>query len=193
MIRKLPSIIFFSRGILWFLSLSAGILIKYHLHGTTPLPFFILGSGIVGSMEVFRVYSGGYLHGGHPVATVKADFLSTSGPFAHVRNPLYAANVLRGTGVCVAIYEWYAFPLFFLVEAAVYSIIIPHEERFLQAKFGQKFSDYKAFTRRFIPRLKPYRSGQKVQPNYGKGLVKEIHTILIFAGVLTIIYVLFAR
>ena len=180
------------RGPVWFISLSVAIILKSYLGGLTPLSLFVSGSLIVATMEVFRVHTGAYIQSPTWRTNTGAEFLCTSGPYAYVRNPLYVANMARGIGVCIAINEWYAYALFLLSNLIVFSIIIPHEERFLEEKFGETFLEYKKSTRRFIPRLRRYGYRQGIMGDYGAGIRIEIPTILIHAAMLTIIYLLFA-
>ena len=185
------SLIFYVRGVIWYVILVGAIIIKYIEGGTTPLFLFIVGSVIVLFTEIFRIYSAGYLRGRQPVTKVQAEFLCQSGPFAYVRNPLYAANIIRGTGVCIAINEWYAYALFLVINLWVFSVIIPHEEQFLEEKFGATYNDYKAATRRFIPRLTAYRGGTRVIPSYRDSILSELHTIVLLAALLIFIHAAF--
>lgn len=185
------SLIFYIRGVIWYLILVGAIILKYVGGGTTPMLLFVVGSIIVISTEIFRIYSAGYLRGKQPVTRVQAEFLCQSGPFAYLRNPLYAANMIRGIGVCIAINEWYAYALFLVINAVVFSVIVPHEEQFLEEKFGDIYHDYKAATRRFIPRLTAYRGSTRVIPSYRASILSELHTIALLAVLLVFIYTAF--
>jgi len=191
--QRFISFIFYLRGVIWTLTLGAAIILKHYNDGTTPLPLFVLGSVIVGLMEMFRIYCAGFLRGKQPVTRVQAHYLCQSGPFAHLRNPLYAANMIRGIGVCVTINEWYAYALFIIVNAWVFSLIIPHEERFLEEKFGDVYRKYKAATKQFIPSLKGYMTEEKVIPSYRASILSELHTLLLLAAILIIIYLRFVE
>jgi protein-S-isoprenylcysteine O-methyltransferase Ste14 len=82
---------------------------------------------------------------------VKAEHLTTWGPFAWIRNPLYFGNGLIGLG-----WSYFAGPavvaLFALSFVLIYPVfIIPHEEAFLEKQFGQAFRDYRSRTPRLFP------------------------------------------
>lgn len=83
---------------------------------------------------------------------VKAQCLTTWGPYALVRNPLYVANGLLGLG-----WAWMSgnMPTAMFLGAfyVLYGVlIVPHEEAFLAQKFGQEYEYYKKRVGRFIPK-----------------------------------------
>jgi protein-S-isoprenylcysteine O-methyltransferase Ste14 len=77
--------------------------------------------------------------------------LVTAGPYAHVRNPIYAAMVPMLCATAVA----FSSPLVLLVALALYlagtRIRIASEERLMAAAFGEAWRDY----RRSVPALLP--------------------------------------
>lgn len=148
---KIAAFIFRTRGLYMFLALAIAMGIKFYWGGTTTLPLFIKGLTIATAVQAFRMYAASYLWGRQAVSEVEADFLCTSGPFAHIRNPLYLGNLLIGLALGIAINEGYAYALFMASYAFVYSIGIPYEESFLQAKFGGIYAEYKAHTGSLIP------------------------------------------
>jgi len=176
-----------------FIALAVSMVIKFYADGTTSVPFFIAGLLTMSIVQAFRIYAASYLWGRQAVAKAEADFLCTVGPYAYIRNPLYLGNFLIGLGLCIAINEWYAYTLFIVGYVFVYSVVIPYEERFLQEKFGDVYAEYKAHTRRLIPRLKGYKGGWKVIPNYKAGVLGEIHVPIILAIISLSIYLLFVR
>jgi len=190
---RFSAFVFRTRGLYMFIALAVSMVIKFHLGGTTDLPSFIVGVTTMAMVQAFRMYAASFLWGRQAVAEVEADFLCTSGPYAHMRNPLYLGNFLIGLGLCIAINEWYSYALFIVSYAFVYSIVIPYEERFLQERFGDVYFEYKAQTGRLIPRPKGYESGKRVIPNYKAGVLGEIHVPIFLATISLIIYLLFVR
>jgi len=143
---------------------------------------WIIGSIVLVSGEFLRLW--GVIYAGSLTRTttnVKADQLVTSGPFAHVRNPLYIGNILIYLGV--GIVSLALFPYLQLVALAwfvfQYILIISIEEEFLESKFGEQFIDYKEKVPRFIPKLSPQISNVDVivEPNFKKGIKSEMRTI----------------
>jgi len=113
--------------------------------------------------------------------TVGGTFLITSGPFAYVRNPLYAGNMLLYAGVGImsmALFPWMLLVavVWFYVQ---YYLIVTREEEYLAVTFGEEFAAYCRNVRRFMPRLTPYRSPhpapKSVDPS--EGLASERRTL----------------
>jgi protein-S-isoprenylcysteine O-methyltransferase Ste14 len=77
--------------------------------------------------------------------------LIDSGPFAHVRNPLYIGNVLLWLGFAVsARLPWLA-PVVFLLLALEYHAIVRWEERLLETRIGRPYIEYLTRVPRWIP------------------------------------------
>jgi len=105
--------------------------------------------------------------------------LATCGPYAYVRNPLYLANILMGLGAVVASEAVWMVPVTVLWYAAVYSLVVRHEEQRLSRHYGEPYRSYRAAVPRWLPR-------QRQPPACGHGGVgrvvrNELHTPLIMA------------
>jgi len=93
-----------------------------------------------------RGYAAGYVK--------KNRELTMTGPYAHVRNPLYLGSILIAAGFAVALMSWpfaLALVVFFL---AIYVPVIASEEAFLRNAFPE-FERYCAQVPRLIPRVRP--------------------------------------
>lgn len=98
-----------------------------------------------------RAYASGYVK--------KNRELTTTGPYAHTRNPLYLGSMLIAAGFAVALLSWPVALVLALGFAVIYVPVIASEERFLRANFPG-FDDYCEQVPRLIPRLTPAaRSG----------------------------------
>ena len=124
-------------------------------------------------------------------------YLVTSGPFAHVRNPLYLGNMIMYVGIGImsmALFPW--LPLVALVWFALqYYLIVTREEEYLAERFGEAYAEYRAAVRRFLPRLTPYRSSAPSPKtlNLAEGLASEKRTlqaVVLVVATLIILYVL---
>ena len=85
--------------------------------------------------------------------------LTTSGPYAYTRNPLYLGSLILAAGFAIAARSWWIVGIMFLMFAVIYVPVIRGEERYLR----QTFPDYDDYTRhvpRFLPRVTPYGSQQ---------------------------------
>ena len=79
--------------------------------------------------------------------------LNTSGPYAHMRNPLYLGNLGITLGLCLVAHEPYVLALVALLFWLQYRAIIAAEEQFLRGRFGAAFDDFCARVPRFWPSL----------------------------------------
>ena len=87
-------------------------------------------------------------------ARTRADHqLIRTGPYAHVRHPIYLGMLLFLLGLAAAVGHWLqlivAIPLF-LVGTSIRTKL---EEKLLSAQFGQEYADYVRITPALIPRL----------------------------------------
>ena len=96
-----------------------------------------------------RGYAAGYVK--------KNQELTTTGPYAHVRNPLYLGSILIAAGFAVALESWAVGLALAVMFAAIYIPVIASEERFLRATFPE-FADYCSRVPRLIPRLTAARN-----------------------------------
>lgn len=149
--------VFKNRGAL--LALPAALLLAFGkpsaLGVTLGLPIALVG-------ELVRCWAVGYSGVTTRGNAVEAPNLVTAGPYAHVRNPLYVGNFLTALGFAIAFTgKNSAVTRVALVAgglgvmAAVYSIIVPHEEDFLRSRFGDAFDDYCASVPPLIPQARP--------------------------------------
>jgi protein-S-isoprenylcysteine O-methyltransferase Ste14 len=76
--------------------------------------------------------------------------LVQDGPYRFTRNPIYLAFVLWLLGASFIFNSAYLLALFVLVLVLFDRTQIPREERYLQEKFGEKYTQYKSKVRRWI-------------------------------------------
>jgi protein-S-isoprenylcysteine O-methyltransferase Ste14 len=93
-----------------------------------------------------RGYASGYVK--------KNEELTTTGPYAYVRNPLYLGSILIAAGFAVALLSWPMGLALAAMFVAIYVPVIASEERFLRATFPE-FDAYCRRVPRLIPRLTP--------------------------------------
>lgn len=83
--------------------------------------------------------------------------LTTHGPYAHTRNPLYVGSFFLGLGVTVAGGRWVFVVLFLLFFLLVYGRTIGGEARLLEDLYGERYRHYAAHVPLVLPRLTAYR------------------------------------
>jgi protein-S-isoprenylcysteine O-methyltransferase Ste14 len=109
---------------------------------------------------------------------IAADRLIMTGPYAHVRNPLYLGNFFIMCGALVMSWTW--FPWLMLIAIAMfavqYHLIMRFEEHFLEEKFGDQYREYRSSVPRFIPRITEY-GDQECTPDYRKALRSEKNSL----------------
>ncbi|RKY54956.1 MAG: isoprenylcysteine carboxylmethyltransferase family protein [Candidatus Neomarinimicrobiota bacterium] len=153
------------------------IIFKYR--GYTPIPFFLvllyqsnmtwLGviSGLVLALcgEWIRLNGVRVAGGRTRTRNVGAKKLSTGGPFAYIRNPLYLGNIMIYAGMALFAGGPWVFPLFIialLYFSIQYGLIISLEEKVLLNIFGKQYEEYCSNVPRLIPRLTPWKKQQDV-------------------------------
>ena len=179
----------------------------------TPIPFLIamiwfasptvmsLAVGFVISLLGEAIRFWGVLYAGSETRTTgKAGGtqLVTSGPYAHVRNPLYIGNILIYLGVGImsnALVPWLQLiALFYFI--LQYRAIVSIEEEYL----SKTFSDWKIYcanVRRFVPKLKTFRINDDVvpgrpnpRPNFPRAVRSERSSLIALTS-LTILLIVF--
>jgi len=109
-----------------------------------PTPPSILLGAAVGLIGLFiRAYAAGYLH--------KQEVLTTTGPYACTRNPLYFGSSILALGAALALHSWLAAALILAFFAVVYAFVMGREEMELRAKHGAAFEAYAASVPLFFP------------------------------------------
>lgn len=102
----------------------------------------IWGIIFVAAGQAIRFWAAGSI-GLYRGVEVKASKLTTWGPYAFVRNPLYLGNGLIGLGWAImagGLSVWIFLVSFYIIYCL---LIIPYEEGFLQNKFGNEYLSYK--------------------------------------------------
>jgi len=116
----------------------------------------IMGSLIVFAAEAIRVWASGHL--------IRNEEVTTSGPYAYLRDPLYLGRFLLLIGFCTMAwgYNW----IVLLVGLGVFSLYyMPRKYRKEMARlegiFGEEYTAYASYTRSLLPRLRPYPRARK--------------------------------
>jgi protein-S-isoprenylcysteine O-methyltransferase Ste14 len=111
-----------------------------------PEPRSILLGACVGLLGLaIRAYAAGYLH--------KQAVLTTTGPYARTRNPLYFGSSILALGAAIAMKSWPSATLLLFYFALVYTLVMRREEIELRGHHGTQFDAYAQSVPLFFPRL----------------------------------------
>ena len=119
-------------------------------HPTTASLAWGLPVSLLGLL--LRAWAAGHL--------AKNQRLAVSGPYSHVRNPLYLGTALVAAGLALAAQRWALGGLFAAVFALVYLPAIELEEQHLRKLFPE-YADYALRVPMLRPRLKRAGGGER--------------------------------
>ncbi len=85
--------------------------------------------------------------------------LTTSGPYAYTRNPLYLGSLIMAAGFAIAARNWWIVAIMIAMFAVIYVPVIAGEERYLRQTFPD-YDDYARHVPRMFPRLTRYGNQQ---------------------------------
>jgi protein-S-isoprenylcysteine O-methyltransferase Ste14 len=109
----------------------------------------VIGMILIIVGESIRIWGAGHLQ--------KNEVLTVTGPYAHVKNPLYIGTILITAGFCILADNIY------LLAVATFAFCfhyIPYKKRVegdrLRKIFGSQFEDYDQKVPEYLPRWTPY-------------------------------------
>jgi len=113
-------------------------------------PSIGIGAALAAAGLGLRAYASGYVK--------KAAELTTTGPYAYTRNPLYLGSIIIAAGFAVAARSWWLAGGMALLFLAIYIPVIRFEEKLLRELFPGEFDAYAARVPRLLPRLRAQES-----------------------------------
>lgn len=132
----------------------------FYLNKALRYLFYAIGILSVIKGEFLRIWANG--HAGFIThsrsRTLRAKALVTTGPYAVIRNPLYAGNFLIGLGFSLLTLTWWLIILYVVFFTIEYGFIILAEEKYLRSTFPEEFEKYYASVPRIIPRISKIKS-----------------------------------
>lgn len=132
-----------------------------------------LGALLVVVAALLRTWASAYLQAEVVYAgDVKSASLVADGPYRHVRNPLYFANVLMAIGMGVLTSRIGFFVLFGLMAAFCYRLIL-REEAELSAAQGRRYQQYREAVPRLWPSLRGRVASAGGRANWASGFKAE--------------------
>ena len=120
----------------------------YLLFARPTLPLILAGLVVALAGVLIRGWAAGAIR--------KNSILTTHGPYAFTRNPLYLGSFFIGIGFGIASGVVWILAVFLLVFALIYGRTMRREEKRLAGLFGEQFDRYAASVPRFVPRPAPW-------------------------------------
>lgn len=124
-------------------------------------PWMAAGSAFIVAGIAVRAAASGHIR--------KNRELTTTGPYAYTRNPLYLGSIVIATGFVLAARNWWIGVALVLMFAFIYWPVIRDEEKYLRATFPG-YEQYAASVPRFLPRLYAYRADSSPGAGYSLDL-----------------------
>ncbi len=111
----------------------------------------LIGSALIIPGLAIRALASGHVR--------KNEQLTTTGPYAHTRNPLYLGSLVLAVGFAIAARNWWIGAGLILIFLAIYLPVIRGEEVFLAEHFPE-FAEYASQVPRIWPRLRSSSGGR---------------------------------
>ena len=135
----------------WRVRMGFGLAALYLLLAQPAPKLLLSGAALAFAGLLLRAWAAGHLR--------KNRQLSTGGPYAYTRNPLYLGSAVMGLGGALAGRSWVVGGAFGVLFVLVYWPVMQREARFLQREFPESFEAYARQVPLFFPRLSPFRGG----------------------------------
>ncbi len=155
----------------------------------------VLGLLIAALGEVLRFWGVSYAGSETRTTKVGAGNLATQGPFAYLRNPLYAGNILIYFGISIMANSLFPYLqiialVYFYIQ---YHFIIQEEEEFLRSKYKEKYDDYYNSVNKFLPKTSPYDLSKqsKIKQNLKEAYKSEKRTFQSFSFIIFLIILVY--
>ena len=113
----------------------------------TPMSF-VVGGLIALAGLIARGWAAGHIE--------KNDRLATSGPYAHVRNPLYFGSFLIACGFAIAAH-WSLILAVIAFFVLIYAPTMERERNNIRGRFPDAYDAWERNVPAFVPRLTPWR------------------------------------
>jgi protein-S-isoprenylcysteine O-methyltransferase Ste14 len=138
----------------YFLVSLVTMLLLSRLPGASMLPGYLpvfgvvpIAAGVALAIWAARLFA---RVGTNIIPLTPSSALVTDGPFARTRNPMYLGMLLALIGLAVVLdsaWPWLVLPAFY---AVIRLRFVRHEERLMEATFGDAYRAYCGRVRRFI-------------------------------------------
>lgn len=147
--------------------------IKFFWYG---LPVSLLG-------ELIQIWATSHLH--------KDKKFTISGPYSHVRNPMYFGRFFVGLGIFIMIGNIFAVVGYIIIYAVYGNLRVRREEKRLSQIFSPDYQHYCSEINRWFPRLKPYSRSESRRAKWAQVCVN--HEQIVALGVLIVMVIIYLK
>lgn len=130
----------------------------------TPTSLGVGGFFVAAGLAV-RAWAAGHLRRERP--------LTTSGPYAHVRHPLYLGSSLLVAGFALAAGRLWLAALAAAYVAAFFPLVMRREEAERRARAPELYAAYAAVVPMFLPSARPANLGENPRARFDRGLYRR--------------------
>ena len=140
--------------------------------------------------ELLRLWTVGYAGGSTRATTLgAARDLVTTGPYSHVRNPLYLGNLLISISICIIANVLWLTPILIIGYLVQYLPIIAVEEAYLLESCGSVYETYHEQVPRFFPQFNAYQTPSTHDFSLTRAFKSEKRTLTAIVIVIAVLYV----
>jgi protein-S-isoprenylcysteine O-methyltransferase Ste14 len=136
---------------------------------------------------VLRAWGAGSAGRHTRTSKIEAKKLATGGPYAFIRNPIYLGSIILGLGMVGIIGDWRLAPVCVATFVALYLVIIPAEEEFLQKTYPTEYKVYRDNVRRILPRLFPWAGARPISFDW-RAALGEWRMAVILVAIVAFLY-----
>lgn len=133
--------------------------------------------------ELLQVWAASQLH--------KDKLFTISGPYSHVRNPMYIGRFILGLGILIMTWNPYLIVGYVVLFAAYAHMRVNREERRLSEIFKPNYQHYCSEIRRWLPRIKPYSRSEDRRAKWSQ--VCANHEQLNLIGLIVVLAAIYLR
>ena len=145
--------------------------------------FFWYGVPVAFFGEFIQIWAASQLH--------KDKLFTISGPYSHVRNPMYIGRFFLGLGFFIMTRNPMLVGIYVVVFAAYAHMRVNREEGRLKVIFAPHYQEYCSEIRRWLPRLKPFSKSETRRAMWTQVCVN--HEQLNLYGLVVILALVFVR
>lgn len=149
------------------------------------IPFYV-GTAIAAIGAIVRLWASGHV--------MKNKELATNGPYAIVRHPLYAGNILLLFGFSMASDLWWSYLLMAALLLFYYPPTIEYEDNKLHGFFGESWEIWSKTTHALLPTFSNYsaNSNQGSSWSFKKSLMQNGEPVIV-AYLIFCLYLLYSN